>query len=365
MSQDTWSKRGPQQLPAVRQRRCARLRFLWQQSSDKVKKRGAAVIVLVLVAILPWKSGTVRSLIVDHPWIREALSRIAGRTIESHLENLGALGFMTADGWTPFTPEENEREVWKQEHISLLHRVRYEPVAEGVRVGRLTLKHEHGNVFSAVFVEANPEHASLRVLVNDDSADGTSFVHEMAAARNALAAINGGFFDSDGALGLVLSRGNLVQRPNAGAGYLLVQSGKPLILNEKHASLAGADEGIQCGPVLLVDGRLSDDLRRSGRTAAVARRSAAALTHDGNILLLSTDVELGGLTLKQLAMVLGGLGARHALALDGGASAQLYVRDIGVAARGWDKVPVGVGLFAKPAPAPTGPAEALSAATRN
>lgn len=328
-----------------------------------MKKRGAAFIVVVLIAGLLWQSGTIKDVIVNHPWIREALSRIADRTIESHLENLGALGYMTADGWTPFTPEETERQVWTSEHSFLLRWTRFDSVSAGVRLGHLTLQHEHSTPFVVSFVEASPKRASLHVLVNDDSANGTSFVHEMAAARAALAAINGGFFDGDGALGLILSRDKLVQRPNGGAGYLLVRDGSPLILNEKHASLAGASEGIQCGPVLLIEGRMPDNLRRAGSAASVARRSAAALTREGNILLLSTDVELGGLTLKQLATVLGGLGARDALALDGGASAQLYVRGAGVVAQGWDKVPVGIGLFAKPGPVHNGPAEALPAAT--
>ena len=109
-------------------------------------------------------------------------------------------------------------------------------------------------------------------------------------------------------------------------------------------------QGIQCSPALMRDGQVYRYVSEGKNTSEVARRSAVAVTHENKILLLATDVQLAGLTIQQLATVLAALGARHALALDGGASTQLYVAHGGVETdvAGWDPVPVALGVFPAP-----------------
>ena len=100
---------------------------------------------------------------------------------------------------------------------------------------------------------------------------------------------------------------------------------------------------IQSFPLLLTNGQLVTDATKNVRD--VARRSAAALTSNGDLLLVATDAELVGLTIPQLIALLRGLGARDAIALDGGGSSQLYVRNTDYRVREWDPVPVALGVF--------------------
>jgi exopolysaccharide biosynthesis protein len=72
-------------------------------------------------------------------------------------------------------------------------------------------------------------------------------------------------------------------------------------------------------------------IRYGGRgfdVKAVDRRSAICITSDQQILLLATDTVVNGLSFSELATVLGGLGCRDAMGLDGGSSTGLYL-DVG------------------------------------
>jgi exopolysaccharide biosynthesis protein len=88
------------------------------------------------------------------------------------------------------------------------------------------------------------------------------------------------------------------------------------------------------------DGRLAFGILADGRLVI-------ALTRFNGLGPLSPPVPLG-LTLADMAAVMRSLGCRRALALDGGVSAQLMVRENGdrVFWRGWRKVPLG--LVAEP-----------------
>ena len=105
-------------------------------------------------------------------------------------------------------------------------------------------------------------------------------------------------------------------------------------------------------PPALTDERLGVDVtHRDGRLAIGTLpdgRLIIALTRFHGLGPLSPPVPLG-LTLAEMAEVMRGLGCRRALALDGGVSAQLMVRDNGdrIFWRGWRKVPLG--LVAVPA----------------
>ncbi len=100
-------------------------------------------------------------------------------------------------------------------------------------------------------------------------------------------------------------------------------------------------------PPALTDERLGVDVNhRDGRLAIgtlADGRLLIALTRFNGLGPLSPPVPLG-LTLADMAAVMRGLGCRRALALDGGVSAQLMVRDNGdrIVWRGWRKVPLGL-----------------------
>jgi exopolysaccharide biosynthesis protein len=91
-------------------------------------------------------------------------------------------------------------------------------------------------------------------------------------------------------------------------------------------AFAGAREAIGCGPRLVTDGFVTVDPSAEGFhdpkiLSASAERSAVGLTGDGRMLFVATSG-----TIRDLADVMRDLGARDAMAFDGGASTGLWLR---------------------------------------
>ena len=105
--------------------------------------------------------------------------------------------------------------------------------------------------------------------------------------------------------------------------------GKPM------GDFASAREAIGCGPRLVTDGRITVDPAREGFRDpkilyASAARSAVGLSRDGTTMILATSSG----TMREMAGVMQGLGAYQAMALDGGASAGLWLEGSYVTAPG-------------------------------
>jgi hypothetical protein len=105
--------------------------------------------------------------------------------------------------------------------------------------------------------------------------------------------------------------------------------GKPM------GDFASAREALGCGPRLVTDGRITVDPASEGFRDpkilyASAARSAVGLTRDGATMLLATSSG----TTREMAGVMQGLGAYQAMALDGGASAGLWLEGSYVTAPG-------------------------------
>jgi exopolysaccharide biosynthesis protein len=117
-------------------------------------------------------------------------------------------------------------------------------------------------------------------------------------------------------------------------------------------------EAFQSYPALLVDdGRVPDLLRNPGRLVDLGHRDTrfvmCALGDGALIVALTRFDNLGrvfgglpiGLTLDETAALMGALGCRQAVSLDGGLSAQLLVRPEEGPVRRWEgmrKVPLGI-----------------------
>jgi exopolysaccharide biosynthesis protein len=123
----------------------------------------------------------------------------------------------------------------------------------------------------------------------------------------------------------------------------------------------GVESAFQSFPRLLANGVVPLALRGADHGIDLRHRDARAAigeTADGKILLLLTRYDgfgpsLGfvpiGLTVPELAAVMGALGAREAVALDGGISSQLLIRDATVHAwNGVRRVPMGLIVTARP-----------------
>ena len=118
-----------------------------------------------------------------------------------------------------------------------------------------------------------------------------------------------------------------------------------------------AREAFQSYPMLLQDGVVPVPLREAGMGVDLAHRDARlalGTLADGRVVVALTRFDalgesLGrvpfGLTTPEMAAVMGGLGCRHALLLDGGISGQLMVRKADGSVRSWPgtrSVPLGL-----------------------
>src|SRR5206468_9800779 len=119
----------------------------------------------------------------------------------------------------------------------------------------------------------------------------------------------------------------------------------------------GVREAFQSYPMLLQDGAVPAPLSEPGRGVDVRHRDARlalGTLDDGRVVIALTRFDalgetLGripfGLTSEARAAVMGALGCRRALLLDGGISGQLMVRDAKGAERSWPgtrSVPLGL-----------------------
>jgi uncharacterized protein YigE (DUF2233 family) len=296
-----------------------------------------ATVGLLLLGVLLWQSDQFHRFLVQTPWARELAEFVAENVVDSHRQNLGRLGLVHDERWDPLLEEALTDSLWEG---SLESQVSYSRISSGIQIGSVPIRHEHGTDFSLVVTKVDLTKADVRVLTNDSLAVKRDFVEAMTKNTGAIAAINAGFFDEKGARGLVLKNGKELRAPNRTHGYLLLWDEGAHI---GPARTLQAENAIQSFPLLLVNGEVTSDSTKN--MESVARRSAAALNSKGELLLVATDAELVGLTIPQLTVLLRGLGARNAIALDGGASSQLYVRNTDYRVREWDPVPVALGVF--------------------
>lgn len=167
-----------------------------------------------------------------------------------------------------------------------------------------------------------------------------------ARRHNALAAINGSFFDMqmhnpicylriDGEeLGINTPQpSDSIHRKYYQYGTLLLDKGRPVFVVPDSARLAErnllATDVMTAGPMLVRDGALVP--MRTDKTFVTNRhnRTAVGLRADGTILLVVVDGrtrQSEGLSLLDFSRLLRYLGCRQALNLDGGGSTTMYVR---------------------------------------
>ena len=237
-----------------------------------------------------------------------------------------ALSVWSAGRWAPLS--------------GLAESLRWRPAAPGVSWSEAQLSGP-GEAWRIRLIVARLDPHQLRFRL--EQAAGWSVDRAPSAA---LLAVNAGQFAYGLAWGWTVADGRL--RGLAGSGPLSVgvafdSSGavrwlEPESLRDPRAQ-AGVSAGFQSYPRLLADGAIPLPLREQGRGVDLTHRDARlALGQDadGNILVALTRFNgaggaLGfvpfGLTVTEMAAVMQALGARNAVLLDGGISAQLLIRE--------------------------------------
>lgn len=200
-------------------------------------------------------------------------------------------------------------------------------------------------------------HARLRVALPPSGLGGLARLETMVAAQGGLGGINANFFDplSNKPIGLLIHDGAVLSPPYGRRAALGVDLfGRAMIFEESKPPLIPLREAVTGGPLLLKEGKVVLDPQREGFSEAFAQaraaRSAVGLGAEGELILLVATKNQGsaGLTLAELALLLQGLGAVEALALDGGSSASLaFRRGKDLRAIGGREIAVGLVLIPK------------------
>jgi hypothetical protein len=249
-----------------------------------------------------------------------------GRAARRWAAGTGALEWRSSAGWQPITRDQAQRREWAPEHAFLA--VGWSPTAPGLEVAELALRRPPNPLeLTVVLARVDPVRWRFRVWGRASFAPGA--VSELAMEAGLTLAINASYFAAEGPLGLVVSDGVARGRQgrNRAAHFVVPRGGAPRVINEKQAVLPPLEQGFQGFPAVMTEGRTYAYMRHGGRgfdVDAVERRSAGCILRDGRVLLLATDTLTSGLSLDELATVLGGLGCDDAMAFDGGSSTGLW-----------------------------------------
>lgn len=201
------------------------------------------------------------------------------------------------------------------------------------------------------------------------------FLHVWTLDRapvNAALAFNAGMFEGEGVWGWVVHGGREYRPPRRGplaAAVIVDRTGRVRLVGDGEVDslraserLGDVVEAFQSYPMLLLRGQLPPLLEGASPDIDLGHRDARlalGIDGDGRVLLALTRFDalgpsLGsvpfGLTIPELARVMRGVGAVSAVALDGGISAQLLLRDQAGAVHRWQgfrPVPLGMSVVPK------------------
>jgi hypothetical protein len=276
-----------------------------------------------------------------------------------------ALAVRAPGGWETWWRGDAAPVKWERALPAVADRVMWRAASPGVEWGEFSLSGE-GEAFRVRVIVARLDPLLLRFeLVKP--ADGRVFAGRWSvdeAPGDAVFAVNAGQF-SDQPWGWLVQDGVERQAPGRGPlapGVVVDGSGAVRLVSPDSLPMVGAATAFQSYPTLLAgDGEIPMALRADGlgvdRTHRDARLALGVL-RDGRVLVAMTRFEgLGGvlsniplgLTTPEMAAVMGALGARSAVLLDGGISSQMMIRAPGGAQvwTGWRRVALGLVVRAR------------------
>lgn len=180
-------------------------------------------------------------------------------------------------------------------------------------------------------------------------------VRTLAEKSGAIAAINANYFDEKGRpLGFLKAGGDEgsapVSKSSLFTGIFAIKNRSPFIIHRDQFSAELADEALQAGPLLLSKGIVQTVTRGAGKQS---RRALIGIDKEQRLFIAVTDSVFGGLTWVELQELFGAtqwqVQALDLLNLDGGGSAQLYVKGAQLEEHvpGTTDVPVAIGFFQK------------------
>ncbi len=274
-----------------------------------------------------------------------------------------SLAVWTGKAWREWWRSDAAPDRWPGPHDAVADAVRWRSAADGVEWGELRLAGTgEARRLRAVVVRIDPRVVRLR-LDTAFTAGGERAAWTVDDARpDAIMAVNVGQFVRTLPWGWVVLDGRQFLAPGSGplaTAVAVDSSGTVRWIGPDSVKDVNVRRGVvaafQSYPTLLTaDGDIPSPLRGPGRGIDVEHRDARlgiGALPDGRLLIVLTRFDalgesLGsipfGPTIPEFAALMGALGARQAVALDGGISGQLLVRDAEGAHtwRGLRKVPM-------------------------
>jgi hypothetical protein len=281
---------------------------------------------------------------------------------DSALSVRGADGKFSVWGRSLQAPPE-----WSAPAATLSAAVRWRRVCPGLESAGLVISGENvGWRVRVILARIDP--ALLRLRLDAAVVDSKPAWSIQSSPAKSVLAMNAGQFETDLPWGWIVRDGREIQPPRPGplSSALIVDS-------EGRAALVDASEipGVRSGgnllqafqsyPAILVgDGRVPEPLREPGRGVDLEHRDsrlALGLLRDGQLVVALT--RFGGTssaierlpfgpTTPEMAAIMGALGCRRAVLLDGGLSGQLMLRDLHGRIDSWPglrSVPLGLVAF--------------------
>ena len=273
-----------------------------------------------------------------------------------------SLAVRGSDGWHTWWQRDSAPVQWSAELPAVAGQISWREAVPGVEWGELSLAGEAElSRVRVIVARLDPAALEFRLI---KPVDGPVFGGRWdigEAPDEAVFAVNAGQF-TDQPWGWLVDEGRERQRPGTGPlapGVVVDWSGAVRLVppDSLVAAGAGARLAFQSYPTLLEgDGTVPLPLRQDGMGVDLSHRDARlalGVQRDGRLLIAMTRFEgLGGvlanlpvgLTTPEMAAVMGALGARTAVLLDGGISCQLLIRDPGETHRwpGWRRVALGL-----------------------
>ena len=274
------------------------------------------------------------------------------------------LAVRTTDGWRTWWRAAAAPARWDAEHPVLAAQAVWRTASPGVEWSELDVSGP-GEAYRVrvVAVRLDPRRLDFRLVLPPSQGGFAGRWSVDEAPDDAVLAVNAGQFTA-GPWGWLVRGGVEEAKPGVGPlapGIVVDESGAMRLVapDSFAAARTGARLAFQSYPTLLEgDGEVPLALRDAGRGVDLEHRDARLAIgelRDGRILIAITRFQaLGGalellpfgLTTPEMSAIMGALGCRRAVLLDGGISSQLRLRD-GATTRSWPGMrKVALGLVA-------------------
>lgn len=296
-----------------------------------------------------------------------ALALVAPTALGAQLPE-SALSVRGAEGEQIWWRSAEAPQDWAVALPAVTRAVRWRTLRPGLESGRLDLSGD-GVAWRIAVVLARVEPARFRFALDSAITRDGAAAWTIDRARGAALAVNAGQFEGGSPWGWVVHGGVELQPPGHGplsAALVVDRNGRIDLLDPDEMPAAQRSgrvlEAFQSYPAILVgDGRVPEPLRATGRGVDLVHRDSrfgVCVLRDGRLLFALTRFMSPGSPLSRLpfgpttpemAAIMGALGCRRAVLLDGGLSGQMALSDARGTLHRWPGLrPVPLGLLARP-----------------